>query len=90
MPAGHGPRPLHWIQAKKAIEHLDEAETGRIVRLDGDLLTVRVAGELRHYRVHDPERLIRVIEQNGRRVLVQERWSLLRLRKSLFAITRSR
>ena len=81
-----GPRPVHWIQAKYAREHLDEAERGRIVRLDGDLLTVRISGQLRHYQVHDPERLVRLIEQHGRRVLVQERWSLLRLRNCLIAI----
>ena len=92
MPSGRrgpGPRPVHWIQAKKAREHLGGAEPGRIVRLDGDLLTVRIAGELRHYLVDDPVRLAHVIERHGRRVLVQERWSLLRLRNSLFAIART-
>ena len=87
MPLGRrGPRPVHWIQAKHAREHLDEAEPGRIVRLDGDLLTVRISGQLRRYQVHDSDRLVRQIEQHGRRVLVQERWSLLRLNKSLFSI----
>ena len=87
MPPGRRPGPVHWIQAKHAREDIHEAEPGRIVRLDGDLLTVRIAGEPRHYLVDDPDRLIHVIERHGRRVLVQERWSLLRLRNSLFAIT---
>lgn len=86
MPAGHGPRPVHWIQAKKAIEHLNEAEPGRILQLHGGLLTVRILGEQRCYLVNDPTRLARLIEQHGRRVLVQERWSLLRLRNRLFSI----
>ena len=84
------PRPVHWIQAKHAREHLDEAERGRLVRLDGDLLTVRVSGQLRHYLVHDPDRLVRLIERHGRRVLVQERWSLLRLNRTLLGITPAR
>ena len=82
------PGPVHWIQAKKARQHLDEAETGRIVRFDGDLLTVRISGELRRYKVHDPNRLVRVVEQHGRRVLVQERWLLLRLRNALVSVRR--
>lgn len=86
MSPGRGPGPVHWVQAKKAREHLDEAEAGRIVRLDGDLLTMRISGQLRRYQVHDADRLVRVIGQHGRRVLVQERWSLLRLNKSLFSI----
>lgn len=88
MTDGRSPGPVHWIQAKKAREHLDEAERGRIVRLDGDLLTARVAGELRRYQVHEPDRLVRQIEQHGRRVLVQERWSLLRLHDSLISVSR--
>lgn len=87
MPPKRGPGPVHWIQAKHGAEHLDEAEPGRIVRLDGDLLTVRVSGELRRYLVDDPDRLAQAIRQHGRRVLVQEPWSLLRLRQTLFAIT---
>lgn len=90
MSPRRGPAPVHWIQAKKSSEHLDEAEPGRILRLDDDLLTVRMSGELRYYRVHDPDRLVRVIGQHGRRVLVQERWSLLRLNKSLFSVVRQR
>lgn len=80
------PGPVHWIQAKKARQHLDEAETGRIVQLDGDLLTVRIAGELRQYWVHDAERLSWLIERYGSLVLVQERWSLLRSNRSLVGI----
>ena len=53
-----GPRPVHCIQAKKARENLDEAEPERIVRLDEDLLTVPITGELRRYQVHDPDRLV--------------------------------
>ena len=86
MPPGQRPGPVHWIQARLAREDIDQAEPGRIARLDGHLLTVRIAGELRHYLVDDPDRLTRVIERHGRRVLVQERWSLLRLRNTLFAI----
>ena len=86
MPPGQRPGPVHWIQARHAREHLDEAERGRIVRLDEHLLTVRIAGKLRHYLVDDPDRLTQSIEQHGRRVLVQEPRSLLRLRKALFAI----
>ncbi len=88
MCAGGRPGPVHWIQAKHAREDIDEAERGRIVRLNGDLLTVRVSGQLRHYQVRDPELLVRLIERHGRRVLVQECWSLLRLRNSLVTVAR--
>ena len=87
MPPRQRPGPVHWIQTKHAREDIDQAEPGRIVRLDGDVLTVRISGELRRYLVDEPDRLIHEIERHGRRVLVQERWSLLRLRNSLFAIT---
>ena len=83
------PSPVHWIQARLAREDIDNAERGRIVRLDGDLLTVRVDGQLRGYQVHGPERLARILERSGRRVLVQERWSLLRLGVALISIRRS-
>lgn len=89
MPPRRGPAPVHWIQAKKAREDLEHAEPGRITRLDGDLLTVRVSGELRRYQGHDLARLAQLVDRRGSRVLVQERWSLLRHGVTLFSCVRS-
>ena len=82
------PRQVHWIQAKKAREHLHDAEPGRIAQLNGNLLEVMVAGQRRNYQIIDPDGLAGLIDRNGQRVLVQERWSVLRLGNFLVAIRR--
>ena len=84
-----GPRPVHWIQAKYAREDIDEAERGRVVQLGGDRIAVWITGQLRHYQVHDSDRLIRLVEEHGRRVHVQEHWGLLRIGNALVSIRRS-
>lgn len=86
MSTGRRPGPVHWVQAKKARQHLHEAERGRIVELDGNLLTVALAGQRRHYQIHDRDRVGELIKRHGQRVLIQERWSLLRLGNYLIAI----
>ena len=80
---------VHWIQAKKAAADPDGRERGQIVDATEQGVVVQFGdGSLRRYRHHDIARLRTLIEQQGRRVTVQERWSLLRLGPYLTSIDR--
>ena len=82
-------REMHWIRAKKAAEYRHEAETGRIVSMDGDFLTLVVEGKRRVYRVSDPAWVSEQVARYGRQVEVQEPWSVIRIRKVLIRVGRA-
>ena len=97
-PAGHRAahdrdyRPghtVHWIQAKKAAADRDGREHGHIVEATEQQVVVRFDdGSRRSYR-HGNARLPTLTTQQGRRVTVQERWSLLQLGRHLISIART-
>jgi hypothetical protein len=77
---------VHWIQAKKAAEDLDQASRGRLVSLDGTRVTLLVDHERREYLVRDPEWLEWAVESYGTRIRLQERWGVLRIRNYLIGL----
>lgn len=77
---------VHWIQAKKASEVLADAEPGRIVAVTAQQVVVEVDGRRRRYAVADPNGIRELIGRYGAEVIVQESWSILRLRNYLISI----
>ena len=69
---------VHYIQSRISLEELGVVERGRVEAI-GDLVSVRVEGELRRYWNHDLARFARAIERFGPDVAIQERWSMLRV-----------
>jgi hypothetical protein len=81
-PPERPPQGVHWIQAKKAAEDLDQATRGRLVSLHGTRVTLLVQHERREYVVRDPEWLEWLVERYGTRIRLQERWGVLRIQDS--------
>ncbi|MFA5890833.1 MAG: hypothetical protein WDA27_07770 [Actinomycetota bacterium] len=76
----YGPgHEVHWIQAKKSWEEPGLVEEGEITHIESGLIRVRIGSEDREYWNHDTECLRRTVRRRGRRVVVQERWSLLKV-----------
>lgn len=67
---GHTP---HFIQANRSAEA--RLYKGRLVEVDGTLITLRFADRDKHYRNHDPERLLQIAPL-GSMVRISEEWSL--------------
>lgn len=84
--SGHS---IHWIQARKAGEDRASRERGRVVETGPDWLVVRFPdGSRRRYGNHDIARLEELLDRYGRKVIVQERWNILRVRNYLIGISR--
>ena len=69
---------VHYIQSRISLEEPGLVERGRVEAI-GELISVRVGGELRRYWNHDLTRFARAIELFGPDVTLQERWSLLKV-----------
>jgi hypothetical protein len=79
---------VHWIQARKAREDATGREAGQVIETGPGWLLVRLDdGTHRRYGNHDIPRLDRLLEEHGTRVVVQERWRLLRLGSYLISIS---
>lgn len=77
---------VHWIQAKKAAETLQEAEGGRIVDIDQRGIFVEVDGELRKYGTRDKPRVAALVERCGPKVRIQHRWAVMHISNHLVSI----
>lgn len=77
---------VHWIQAKKAGKALADAEHGRIVAVTAQEVVVEVDGRRRRYAVADPNNIRELVGRYGAKVIVEEEWSILRLRNYLVSI----
>ena len=84
--SGHA---VHWIQAKKAAEHRCEAEPGWVASIEGDVLVVIVDRQRRLYRVADSMWASEQVARYGRKVEVQESWSVIRIRNVLVRVGRA-
>lgn len=70
---------VHWIQAKKSWEEPGVIDTGVIVSLGLTEISMRIGSEERKYWNHDTGRLRETVRHQGQAVVVQERWSLLKV-----------
>jgi hypothetical protein len=60
---------------------------GRIVSVDGEVLTVRKPDDsLTRLRNHDPARLVAIIERRSDNVLVNDQYAILRVGSFCFAV----
>jgi len=66
---------VHWIQAMHSLD--DEPAFGRLVDIEGGVLTLDMGHSYRAYRSHEPERLAEIVDL-GRGVYLFERFALLR------------
>ena len=77
----YGPgHEVHWIQNRKSREEPGLVEEGVVIPAEAGFVTVRVGSEVRRYRHHDTETLRETLRDWGERVVIQERWSLLKVR----------
>lgn len=70
--AGHS---VHWIQALRSSDKAHRS--GRLLDVDGQILTIAFGGEVKRYRNCDPKRLLEIVG-TGNRVFICEPWSIMR------------
>ena len=66
---------LHWLPFKHSLD--EPHQSGRLVAVEGRMLTVRYLSSSTTYWHHEPERLVDIVGIGGS-VAVCERWSVLR------------
>src|ERR1035437_8573155 len=73
---------VHWIQALQSANNAAvSAKTwpGKVVTVDGEVVTVRKADDsLVSFRVHDPARLVVLLQRRGMGVTVNDQFCIMR------------
>jgi len=74
---------LHWIPFKHSLD--EPHRTGRLMRVNGNVITINYFPVIEHYRTHQPRRLVDAIEVGGA-VAVCEKYGVLRGGGAAFSI----
>jgi hypothetical protein len=89
----HPGHTVHWIQALHTANKPQAARRtwpGTIRGIDGEVVTIARGRRLHRYRNHDPERLAAVVAGVGRRVSLNDQYSIMRVGSYCFSVARDR